>query len=231
MLTPIASPSLLTASCHQYSARVDLSAFDPKHTPRDLGVVIPARLATAVAKRQAEFIAGRYAAMAALRSAGFSGATELAILKDRSPAWPTGFVGTITHTTDYVSAAVARSNEVRALGRDTERLLDEATAQEIESQALSPVELKRMEVAGYDPALATSIVFSAKESLYKALAPIVKRFFDFSEAEVIGVETKTQKLRLALLADLDSEFRRGTELSAQYLVSDFVHTAVEVALA
>jgi enterobactin synthetase component D len=228
LLSPVESPPILSADCHQYSAQVDVSAFDPMTTPGELGLTLPTSLAKAVRKRQAEFIAGRFAALSALRSAGYGGKAEIGVREDRSPIWPAGFTGTITHTDGYVSAACARVEHVRALGRDTERALDAATALEIEGHSLSTAELKRLTSAGFDAATATSIVFSAKESLYKALHPLVGRFFDFQEAEVTRVDASSGELQLKLLVDLSAEFKCQSIIPVRFLLADLVHTAIEI---
>jgi len=228
MLTPIASPQILSQACHQFSASVDLAVFDPARTPLELGVTMPAALARAVRKRQADFVAGRFAALSALRDAGYTGPSEIGMREDRSPIWPPGFIGTITHTQDYVSAAAARTDRVRALGRDTEQSLDVATALEIQSQSLSPKELKLLAAEGFDAAKSTSLVFSAKESLYKALHPLVGRFFDFKDAEVVAIAPGAQTLQLRLTTDLSIEFKCNAQVAVRFVMADLVHTAVEI---
>lgn len=132
-------------------------------------------VARAVPKRVAEFAAGRRAARRALDSIGRE-AVDLPAGPNRAPVWPEGVTGSITHDGDLALAAVALLGEVRSLGLDlTEaaplpgatrghilRHEDEADLSEIEARA----------------------VFSAKESLYKALSPHVGFVFGFSAATV-----------------------------------------------
>ena len=75
------------------------------------------------ADRMRELKTGRTYAKRALSMMGVND-VELPIGIDRSPVWPTGFVGSITHARScgrgYCAAAVARSNEIRAIGIDVE---------------------------------------------------------------------------------------------------------------
>ncbi|MBI3555159.1 MAG: 4'-phosphopantetheinyl transferase superfamily protein [Deltaproteobacteria bacterium] len=228
MLIQIAGPQILSEACFEYSARLDVAAFDPMRTPHELGVKLPPVLMRAVPLRKAEFVAGRYAALMALKAAGCQDSGELRTLEDRSPHWPPGFVGTITHTSGYVSAAVAAATHLRGLGRDTERILDEATALEIQGHALRPEEIKRQAASGLAVGEYTGVIFSAKESLYKALAPLVRRYFDFQDAQVLLVSKESGKLRLRLESDLGAGFRTGFEIDARFLITEHIHTAVEL---
>jgi 4'-phosphopantetheinyl transferase EntD len=73
--------------------------------------------------RLRELQTGRAYAKHALSMLGVND-IELPIGSDRSPVWPTGFIGSITHTRshsrEYFAAAVARADEVRAIGIDAE---------------------------------------------------------------------------------------------------------------
>ncbi len=228
MLLQVTAPTLFSEACHEYSARFDLAAFDPQLTPSQLGVVLPPSLLRAAPVRQAEFVAGRFAATTALRAAGYQGVPDLAIREDRSVSWPPGFVGSITHVTGYASAVAGRSSAVRALGRDSERVLDDAAALEIQAQILRPEELRRQAASGLGRGLYTGVIFSAKESLYKALAPLVQRYFDFQDAQVVELSTATGEIRIRLEADLGAGFAAGFELEARFAITDLVHTAVEL---
>jgi 4'-phosphopantetheinyl transferase EntD len=66
---------------------------------------------------------GRHVARRALALLGVP-AAEIPVGDDRSPRWPDGIVGSITHATaeggSYAAAAVARASDVVALGIDAE---------------------------------------------------------------------------------------------------------------
>src|SRR5260370_12550496 len=67
---------------------------------------LPQALRYATQKRQREFLAGRWCAEEALQCLG-AGSTHVAMAEDRTPIWPDGVVGSITHTDDFAAAAVA----------------------------------------------------------------------------------------------------------------------------
>jgi 4'-phosphopantetheinyl transferase EntD len=73
--------------------------------------------------RRREFKAGRYYAKRALSKFGLRN-VELPVGPDRLPAWPPGFVGSITHVqrsfAGQCAVAVARTSDVEAIGIDVE---------------------------------------------------------------------------------------------------------------
>lgn len=128
----------------------------------------------AVAARRAEFAAGRAAAAMAMQGLGLT-ALPVATGPDRAPVWPAGVVGSITHTRAVALAAVARAG---ALGIDAERV--GAVVPDLWDTVLTPVERA---LADVDPALAT-VIFCAKEAVYKAQYPITGQLFGFDRLEV-----------------------------------------------
>ena len=74
-----------------------------------------AAVSNAVPKRVSEFTAGRVAARLALKQLG-APAMSVPMAPDRSPIWPPGLTGSITHTHSACLAAVAWEREVRMLG-------------------------------------------------------------------------------------------------------------------
>ena len=194
------------------------SLFAPDDFQRS-AIEAPASIQRSVAKRQAEFLAGRLCARAALqRLDGLNCAP--AIGDDRAPVWPAHVCGSITHSTGRAAAIVARKAHWRGLGMDLENLLDAERAQRLAGEILTPAELQRM-AAGPAELLSlwVTLTFSVKESLFKALYPMVGQRFYFEHAEVLSWSEDGQ-VRLRLLKDLSSEWRDGTQLDAQFAVND-----------
>jgi 4'-phosphopantetheinyl transferase EntD len=190
----------------------------------------------AVAKRRAEFLAGRFAAQQALKALGF--ATTPGRNEDGSPRWPQAVVGSITHGAGRALCAVAHQAELRSLGIDVERLLSPTAKEELMARICGADE--RTLMAKELPASEQQVVtfaFSAKESLYKCLYPLMGRFMDFSAARVVaasGAEaggTLRGELLLELAEDWSPEFRQGRRFQAPFLASDsHVETAVLLAI-
>ena len=66
------------------------------------------------AARTAEFNAGRFCAQQALSTWNQDGPVGKA--DDRSPIWPEGFTGSISHSKNWVWASVAKSDQVLSVG-------------------------------------------------------------------------------------------------------------------
>jgi 4'-phosphopantetheinyl transferase EntD len=126
-------------------------------------------LARAAPARLREYAAGRSAARGAMI---LLGVTPAAILRgdDRAPIWPTGITGSITHTKTDALAAVTQTRSL--LGIDMERD-GRVTAD------LWPTILRE----GEDTTQAT-LIFAAKEAVYKAQYPLTRALFDFHRLHI-----------------------------------------------
>lgn len=193
-------------------------------------MTLPPSLVSASPKRQAEYVAGRFAAMVALKQAGYTGAGEVSINPDRSPLWPEGFVGSITHTPGYVAAAVAGKDRVLALGMDSENPMTPEVASKVKSRIATENELQWIPGCGLSFEHALTLIFSAKESLYKALFPLVGRFFGFQDAQVTEVDFASGTLKLVLQRELSTEWREGRSFLCRFELSERIHTGIEVRL-
>lgn len=179
----------------------------------------------AVPKRRAEFLAGRLAAQTALLALGIDAVPSRN--EDGSPHWPAQIVGSISHGAERALCAVARATDVRSIGIDTERLMAEAASAELRARICSAEERAVLArgIAAPEHHLVT-FAFSAKESLYKCLYPLMGRFMDFSAARVLGARAQVDGVRVAgeltleLSVDWSDELRRGQRLQARFVASD-----------
>ena len=178
-------------------------------------IEMPASIQRSVAKRQAEFLAGRLCARAALLQLDGTCATP-AIGEDRAPVWPAHISGAITHSNGRAAALVALKDQWQGLGMDLENLLSTERAQRLAKEILTAPELQRLAAGpAADIALLVTLTFSVKESLFKALYPIVRQRFYFEHAEVLSWTLQGQ-VRLRLLTDLSEQWHHGRELDAQF---------------
>ncbi|SDT80951.1 4'-phosphopantetheinyl transferase family protein [Actinoplanes derwentensis] len=140
-------------------------------------------VARAVDSRRREFVTARRCARAALAEIGHA---PVAIPRARrgAPGWPAGVVGSITHCPGYRAAAVARSGDPAAIGIDAEPndpLPDDAGELVIIDEERDMLDRLRTT----DPAVHWDrLLFSAKESVFKAWYPLTRRELDFTEARV-----------------------------------------------
>jgi enterobactin synthetase component D len=210
---PVALPGAILFSNH----------FDPGLLgPEDFlhsGVDAPANIQRSVAKRQAEYLAGRLCARAALQEI-IPGAEAPAPGPDRAPVWAATVCGSITHSDGWAAAIAAPVGVIRGLGLDAETLLAPARAERLAGEILTDAELQRLALCPAElRAQAITLTFSIKESLFKALYPLVLRRFYFEHAEVLSWQP-TGQVRLRLLIDLSAEFRHGHELDGQFCITD-----------
>jgi 4'-phosphopantetheinyl transferase EntD len=136
----------------------------------------------AVPKRQAEFGTARVHARRALAQLGHA-PQALHPLPDRSPRWPEGIVGTITHCADLCAVAVAKAADARGIGLDAEP--DVALGAALEPYICTPRE--RTFLDGQAPAergRVAKIFFCAKEAFYKCQYPATQTFLDFLDVEI-----------------------------------------------
>lgn len=148
----------------------------------------PPRIARAVPKRQAEYFAGRLCARAALAAQGLP-PVQIGTGALSAPAWPAGWKGSITHTHALAMAAVLPAEACRGIGIDLEIVPDADGLAALYDIALNPAERALVGASGSaDPGLLATLIFSAKESFFKATAAHVGRYFDFSAIECVAIQ-------------------------------------------
>lgn len=188
--------------------------FDPDFFIR-LSINRPVSLRKAQECRQAEFLAGRLVARRALERLKVKGG-EISIGQGGMPIWPPGLSGSISHTRKSVCCAVAKGNS-RFIGIDCEDIVPRKQAAELSEFVLSPVELSIIRHSGLDFAEGFTLLFSAKESCFKAVYPVVRRSIDFRAIEVVQIDEVGRKVLLVhhpIGHDL-----QGQRLSVDYIVN------------
>ncbi|TYL42917.1 4'-phosphopantetheinyl transferase [Dickeya sp. ws52] len=199
------------ARCH-----FDLSAY------RDelfavAGLPVPAEIARSVPKRRAEYLAGRYLAQTVLSRLGVAGYV-LTSARDRSPQWPQGIAGSLSHNADSVLCAAHPCNQaMTCVGLDIETRMSAERADNLWPGIADEIEYDWLHT--HDPISFASMLtlsFSAKESLFKALYPQVKRYFDFLDVRMVELDTVQQTFTLQLLIDLSPDYLMGCRFSGAY---------------
>lgn len=168
-----------------------------------------------VAKRQSEYLAGRLCAREALTQLTGTAAIP-GMGEDRAPQWPVTTLGSITHGSGWAGAVVGHSADWRGLGLDVERSMPANRAERLAAEILTPAELLRLEgLTAEQRARRISLTFSLKESLFKALYPMVLRHFYFQDAELLSVAADNT-VRMRLLIDLHADWPAGSQLQGQF---------------
>lgn len=216
--------------CHPDGVHLLYCEFDTAGFSQDIfsiySIDIPKEIQQAVPKRKAEFLAGRFLAKRALSTLGLSAEQQqVAVAADRSPVWPSGVLGSISHSTDTALCCVAKATHVSLLGIDCELILSEATAKSIATEIQSKSEAQLLFETGLPAALGTSLIFSAKETLYKALYPKVGYFFGFETAQLCSVDLKEHQMVCALSEAFARQHGLKTHYKIQFSIKGaMVHT-------
>jgi len=142
-----------------------------------------ALLAQAAAKRRREFTTARGCARDALAALGVAPAPILPGERG-APRWPPGVVGSITHCAGYRAAAVAHDRDLLTIGLDAEP--DDMLPDGVLEIIALPAERARLRdlTAAAPDTRWDRLLFSAKESVYKAWFPLTRRWLGFEDADI-----------------------------------------------
>ncbi|MEU3168555.1 4'-phosphopantetheinyl transferase superfamily protein [Streptosporangium sp. NPDC006930] len=179
-------------------------------------------VARAVEKRRREFGTARHCARQALAELGLPPAPILPGERG-APVWPDGVVGAITHCAGYRAAAVSR--DALTIGIDAE------PHEPLPDGILPAVSLpeERAALARLDDDVHWGrLLFSAKESVYKAWFPLARRWLGFEEAHLVFSPSGTFTARLLVPGPV-VDGRELTGFTGRWLVSDgLVVTSIAV---
>lgn len=134
-------------------------------------------------RRRKEFSTARVCAHDALRKLGMRPSAVLPGLRGE-PQWPPGVVGSITHCAGYRGVVLGISSKVTTIGIDAET--NEPLLPGVLEAVSLPEErdsLKRL-AARHARVHWDRLLFSAKESVYKAWFPLTKRWLDFEDVMI-----------------------------------------------
>ena len=177
---------------------IDASSFCAGAT--GLSAAEQALVAGAVQKREREFATGRLLARRLLAELGYVD-FELLRDSDRVPIWPENVVGSISHKEDLCIVAVASARDRAGLGLDVEP--DQPVKPGLERLVCRPRERDWVEsAAASEQGRRCRAVFSAKEAVYKAFFPRLRRFWGFHDVEV-EFELDDDRFRAQLPASAD----------------------------
>jgi 4'-phosphopantetheinyl transferase EntD len=198
------------------SLRFDAARFEPRAFAV-AAIALPPAIATSVRKRQAEYFYGRLAARLALEHAGLP-LLGVGTGTQRQPLWPAGVVGSITHNARHALAAALPLGPCRGIGIDIETLATPEQESSIASIALDGAERRILaaQAATLSPAAALTLVFSAKESFYKAVHARVGRFFGFEALRLTQVDYEGGRLLFTVAEPLSEQWQPGTPCTVHF---------------
>lgn len=150
--------------------------------------------------RRREFTLARSCGRRALTRLGFA---PVPVLRgaDREPIWPAGIVGSITHCRGYCAAALAPAARLVTIGIDAE--VHAALPRGILQMVSVDEERDWIRSAPDDGICWDRLLFSAKESVFKAWFPMTRRWLGFEDAAVtVDPDAGTFHARLLVPAPL-----------------------------
>ncbi|ALV91658.1 MULTISPECIES: 4'-phosphopantetheinyl transferase family protein [Pantoea] len=222
--TPLAlpSPPFITAAAIQ-AEKVSIAwcQFDQLAWHKDLHqqwqLPLPVSLESAVTKRKAEHLASRWLAQQMLARFALPDFV-LRNAPDRSPVWPAGVQASLSHSQQM--AVIAVTQAPLCIGIDVEQVMAEQTALETVDLLMSDKERRLLETLPLPFAVAATLLFSMKESLYKALWPQLHQPMEFLQAELVNLDMSQTQATLLLTQDFSADLTAHTPLQAQFWLRD-----------
>lgn len=199
----ISNPIFLTSGLFCYG--LDLAKTQHLHIDQQLEH--PLKIAQARVERKNEYLCGRVLAQAVLNH-HFGLDQPITSMYEPLPIWPSHVLGSISHSQSKL--IVALSCDAVYLGIDIEHWVTSEFAQESAHLILTPCELelwKNKACECFDFARYVSLIFSVKESLYKAVYPTAKQYIDFLEASIVDINFENQTLTLTFLPEIQQRYQ------------------------
>ena len=182
--------------------------------------------AGALERRQREFALGRACARRALAALGRPAVT-VPVGARREPLWPPGVVGSLTHCATYGAAAVSDSASILALGIDAE--VHAPLSERVIAKICTASERHWLRDAPATGIHWPTLIFSAKESVYKAWFPVTRQWLGFLDVDLdLDPEGGTFQARLTVPDTAASAGFPASVTGRFVCLEDLILTAVVV---
>jgi len=130
-------------------------------------------------KRRAEFGTARIFARELLTEIGCTPCSLIPNM-DRSPFWPAGIIGSISHSDDHCVVAAVRTKKIKSVGIDIET--SDPLSEEFKQLICTPEEQSWLsQFNKVEQGIYVKLIFSAKEAFYKCQYMATQRFLDFQD--------------------------------------------------
>lgn len=148
---------------------------------------------------------------------------------DGSPRWPEGLVGSITHTQGFAAAAIAPSDAWLSVGIDSEKLAGADVLKEAGEIVLRDEERQLGARLSVPEDHFILLVFSAKESIYKCLSPLVKFPLEFSSVILEDIQFQTHTFTFRVPESIETGLLKSSHARGGFkFMHGYVHTGVEL---
>ena len=153
-----------------------------------------------------QYRSGRICAREALSRFGIRNKPVIRDPETREPIWPDGFSGAITHSKNWAAAAVGKKTIISGIGIDLEDLkrnIDPRISRHVCTKEENDW-LHKLDKTLLDQTL--KLIFSAKESIFKAFFPSTKIFLHFHDAKILINNHITNDLKSFQNSIMDFEY-------------------------
>lgn len=172
------------SSAHGLVAIVELVGDGLDEALAKLPAAEQAHAATLTPVRRADMIRGRTALHAALHELAPTLSESPLLADDRgAPVLPGGWVGSVSHKAGRAAALITRASPISRARVGVDLELAAPPRLDIASRILTRKERTELE-AHPERGRATTLRFSIKEAIYKAVDPFVRRYVGFTEVEL-----------------------------------------------
>lgn len=193
------------------------------------GIELSAHLLQAVSKRRIDYLAGRLCARQALSKLGLNEQGSIAAGSNRIPQWPEGYLGAITHTKGYAAAIVGLRSHWLGLGIDAEVIVGESKPSLIRHVCRSGEYERLLQGSTKNDDFLFTLIFSAKESLFKALYPVVQNYFGFQAAQLIDLDLNTGNFVIQLAQEIHENLPVDIAFHGRFIqIQDKVVTLIKI---
>lgn len=212
-IAPILLEKIALVGCY-----FDLNNFQP-HLFATYKIDPPKTIQNSVFKRQAEYLAGRKMAQTALEKFNITN-VNISIGKHRCPQWPKGINAAISHSSNTAVCIAAKDIDHQYVGIDVEPIISNSTMKKISKSIINTNEKALLMKHSLHENVAFTIIFSAKESLFKALYPSVGHYFEFDVADTLHICTKTNQIIIKLTVDLSPNLQKGRLFKGYFTINN-----------
>ncbi|KEY56865.1 4'-phosphopantetheinyl transferase [Serratia sp. DD3] len=181
-------------------------------------MTLPKEIQLSIESRRIEYLAGRYCAVQALCGLGMA-APRVGRNADRSPRWPAGTYGSLSHTDNRVIACAVWQSEYAGVGIDIEKTVPQEMLPSLEHLVFTVPEREWVKTSpGLTVCQAATLLFSAKEAFYKFIYPQVHTHLDFTDLSLVAL--KEGEFAIELQKELGRGWRKGKVVQGKYFFDD-----------
>ncbi|HCI75092.1 MULTISPECIES: 4'-phosphopantetheinyl transferase family protein [unclassified Psychrobacter] len=212
---------IATLSCVIQVCVYNSSHFNPS-LYNELPFSEPNNIKQSINKRRAEFLAGRIVAAMALFKEG-SPILSVTNGARREPICYSNYNVSITHTNEMSAAIAKKSSFIYGVGVDCEKIMSLKTAKNLSTAILCGNDRSFYHKDHISYEFFCTLVFSAKEALFKTIYSHIKCYVGFEAAMLTKVDYKKQTFEIIVSEDIQlavsNNFSGGYKVYGNHIIT------------